>query len=131
MIRYLGQLFASMGKHLGEPALALVIILSIWVMYVGTGAKLPVVSLILGIIVFQFGVASWRLYHRQQVSIATKQGLLELDEVDRVESEQNLRKHYEHREESLNERHEAYVKSLVDDIAGLSRELVQMRGERA
>ncbi len=116
-----------MGKHLGEPALALVVIMTIWVMYVGTGAKLPLLPLIVGIIVFQFGVASWRLYRRQQVSIATKQGLLDLDEVDRVESEQNLRAHYEHREERLNQRHEAHVKRLVEDIAGLTRELVQMR----
>ena len=127
MIRYLGQLFASIGKHLGEPALALLVVATIGIMYIGTGSRLPVLPLIVGIIVFQFGVASWRLYRRQQVSMATKQGLLDLDEVDRVESEQTLRAHYEHRQERLNQRHETYVKRLVEDIAGLSRELVQMR----
>jgi hypothetical protein len=116
-----------MGKHLGEPALALVVVATIGIMYIGAGSRLPVLPLIVGIIVFQFGVASWRLYRRQQVSMATKQGLLDLDEVDRVECEQNLRAHYEHREERLNQRHEAYVKRLVEDIAGLSRELILMR----
>jgi hypothetical protein len=116
-----------MGKHLGEAALTLLVVLTISIMYIGAGSRLPVLPLIMGVIVFQFSVASWRLYRRQQVSIATKQGLLDLDEVDRVESEQNLRAHYEHRQERLNQRHEAYVQRLVEDIAGLTRELVQMR----
>jgi len=119
-----------MGKHLGEPALAILAVVTIGILYIGTGSRLPVLPLIVGIIVFQFSVASWRLYRRQQVSMATKQGLLDLDEVDRVESEQNLRAQYEHRQERLNQRHETYVKRLVEDIAGLSRELVQMRDAR-
>ena len=107
MTRYLGQLFVSMGKHLGELALALVIVATISIMYTGNWSKLPLVPLIVGIIVFQFSVASWRVYRRQQVSLATKQGLLDLDEVDRVEFESNLRAQHAHREERLNQRREA------------------------
>ena len=71
MIRYFGLLIVSMSKHLGEAALALLIAITVGVLYVGTGLKLPVLQLILAIAVFQFGVASWRLYRTQKVSIAT------------------------------------------------------------
>jgi hypothetical protein len=127
MIRYIGQLFRSMGEHLGEPALALVVVATISMLYIGSASRLPVLSLIVGMIAFQLTIASWRLYRTQQISIATKQTRLDLDEVDRVQSEQHLRAHYEHREKRLEQRHVAYVKRLTEDIAGLSRELVGMR----
>jgi hypothetical protein len=127
MIRYIGQLFRSMGEHLGEPALALVVVATISMLYIGSASRLPVLSLIVGMIAFQLTIASWRLYRTQQISIATKQTRLDLDEVGRVQSEQHLRAHYEHREKRLEQRHVAYVKRLTEDIAGLSRELVGMR----
>ena len=128
VIRYFGKLVASMGKHLGEPALALVVVASFSILYIGSASRLPLLSLIAGMIVFQFAMASWRLYRTQQISIAAKQTRLDLDEVDRVENEQHLRAHYEHREKRLEQRHVAYVKRLAEDIAGLSRELVEMQG---
>src|ERR1700720_399484 len=68
VIRYSGQLLQSMSKHLGEAALALLIALTVGVLFAGAGLNLPVLPLVLAIVVFQLGVASWRVYHTQRVS---------------------------------------------------------------
>ncbi len=116
-----------MGKHLGEPALALLIAMTVGVLYVGAGLKLPLLPLVLAIVVFQFGVASWRLYRRQQISIATTRSLRNLDAFDRVKSEQRLTAQYEHRERRLEQWHDAQVRRLIDDVADVSRQLTQLR----
>ena len=130
MIRYVGQLIVSMGRHLGEAALALLIAVTVGILYAGAGLSLPVLQLVLAIVVFQFGVASWRLYRTQQVSIATTRSLRNLDDFDRVKSEQRLRAHYEHRERRLEQWHSAQVKRLIDNVADISRELTQMQDAR-
>ena len=127
MIRYLTQLITSMAKHLGEPALAILIAATVGVLYFASGLKLPVLSLVMAVVVFQFGVASWRLYRAQQVSIATTRNLRNLDELERAQSEQRLKAHYEHRERRLEQWHTAQVKRLINDVADVSRQLNQMR----
>lgn len=121
-MRYAGQLFTSMGKHLGEAALVLLIATTVGVLYVGAGLKLPVLQLVLAMIVFQFAIASWRLFRTQQISIATTRSLRNLDDFERVKSEQQLRAHYEHREQRLEQSHQAPVKRLADNIAEVDRQ---------
>jgi len=127
VIRYIVQLMTLMGKQLGETALALLIAVTVGVLLSGAGLNVPVLQLVLAIVVFQFGVASWRLYRTQQVSIATARSLRNLDDLERVKSEQRLKAHYEHRERRLEQWHTAQVKRLVDDVADVSRQLTQMR----
>jgi len=130
VIDYAGQLMISMGRHLEEAALVLLIAVSVGAFYIGAALSPPVLQLVLAIVVFQFSVASWRLFRSQQVSIATTRSLRNLDESDRVNSEQRLRAHYEHRERRLEQWHNAQVKRLVDNAADMSRELTQMQDTR-
>lgn len=67
MIRYLGQLIISMRVHLGEAALAILIAVTVGAWYAGAGLNPPVLQLVLAIVVFQFAVASWRLFRGRQV----------------------------------------------------------------
>ncbi|HLJ74913.1 MAG TPA: hypothetical protein VKU62_10035 [Thermoanaerobaculia bacterium] len=130
MIGYMGQLIISMGRHLEEAALVLLVAVTVGAFYVRAGMSPPVLQLVLAIVVFQFGVASWRLYRTQQVSIATTRSLRNLDEFDRVNSEQRLRAHYEHRERRLEQWHNAHVKRLIDNVSDVSRELTHMQETR-
>ncbi len=128
MIRYMGQLFVSMGKHLGEPALVLLIAVTISVMYVGAGLKPPLLPLLMAVILLQFVVASWRVYRTQQIVITTKQSLADLDACDRAQSEQSLRTHYHHREQRQEQRYEANLKRLDANIAALT---ARLRGDHS
>jgi hypothetical protein len=123
VIRYVSLLFASTGKHLGEPALVLLIAVTISVMYVGTGLKPPLLPLLMAMILLQFVVASWRVYRTQQIVITTKQSLADLDAFDRAQSEQSLRTHYHHREQRQEQRYEANLKRLDANIAALTARL--------
>lgn len=137
---YLRQIFGSIRKHRGEPALALVCVLTISVVYFWAGARLhlrasdvthdlaiglvgSLLPLVVAVILLQFAVAAWRVYRNQQIAIITKQTLLDLDEFDRAQSEQNLRTHYGHREERLQQRYEAQVKTLNENVAALTTRL--------
>jgi len=71
VIRYFGQLAVSMSRHLEEAALALLIAVTVGILYAGAGWDIPVLQLVLAIAVLQFGLASWRLHRRQQVLVAT------------------------------------------------------------
>jgi ABC-type nickel/cobalt efflux system permease component RcnA len=120
-----------MSKHLGEAALALLIALTFGVLFAGAGLNLPALQLVMAIIVFQLGVASWRVYYTQRVSIATTRSLRNLDEFERVQSEQHLKARYAHRERRLEQRHHAHVKRLINNVAEVSRQLTQMRDTRS
>ena len=130
MIRYAAQLITSMGRHLGEALLALLIAVTAGILYAGAGWNVPVLQLVLAIVFFQFAAASWRIYRTQQISIATTRSLRNLDEFDRVKSELRIRSHFEHRERRLEQWHTAQVKRLIDDAADVSRELTQMHDAR-
>jgi hypothetical protein len=134
---YLRQIFGSIRKHRGEPILAMVCLIAIAVVYIWAGATLhlqasdatpnsaigligSLLPFVMAFVLLQFAVAAWRLYRNQQISITTKQTLLDLDEVDRAQSEQNLRAHYANREQRLEQRYEAQVKRLNDNIVALT-----------
>jgi hypothetical protein len=76
-------LFRRQGKGRREPlflfhpeaAFALLIAVTVGVLFARAGLKLPVLPLVLAIVVFQLSVASWRVYHTQRVSIATTRSL--------------------------------------------------------
>ena len=119
-----------MSKHPGEAALALLIALTVGVLCAGAGLNLPVLQLVLAIVVFQLGVASWRVYSTQRLSIATTRCLRNLDEFERVQSEERLRARYTHRERRLEQWHHAHVKRLIEDVAEVSRQLTQMQDAR-
>ena len=127
MIRYVNQLLAAMGRHVGEVAVAILIAGTVGVLYDVAGLNVPVMQLVLAIVIFQFGVASWRLYRTQQVSLATTRNLRNLDTLERVQSEQRIRTHYEHRERRLEQWHTAQVKRLIDDVAVVSQELAHLK----
>ncbi len=142
MPEYLARLFGSMGKHRLEAAMGLSTVMAISVLYVWIGVRLHLqgglalsflrffAPMMMAVLLFEVAAATWRLYRDQQISITTKQTLLDLEVIERVESEQNLRAHYVSREEHLHERHEAYVKRLTEDIAGLNEQLTRIRAER-
>lgn len=107
---YIGQIFGSMRKHRWESALVLAfIIIYIFAGSFRTTVLLPVV---VALLMLQLTVASWRVYRTQQIVIGTKQTLIDLDDLDRAESEQRLRAHYVHREEKLTEKISALTARL-------------------
>ena len=137
---YVRQILGSIRKHRGEPALLLVCLITISIVYVWAAASLQLritdvtrelaigvvaslLPLIAVILVLQFAVASWRLYRNQQIVLATKQTLLDLNEFDRAESEHKLQAQQVKREEGLQGRYEADVTRLEENIAALTRGL--------
>src|SRR5439155_24220247 len=107
---YVRQILGSIRKHRGEPALLLICLITISLVYVWAASSLQrrvtditrelaigvagsLVPLIAAMLVLQLAVASWRLYRNQQVALATKQTLLDLNEFDRAESEHKLQAH--------------------------------------
>ena len=137
---YVRQILGSIRKHRGEPALLLVCLITISLVYVWAAASLQLrvtditpelaigvvgslLPLIAVVLVLQFAVASWRLYRNQQIALATKQTLLDLNEFDRAESEHKLQAHHMKREEGLQGRYEADVTRLEENIAALTRGL--------
>jgi hypothetical protein len=137
---YVRQILGSIRKHRGEPALVLVCLITISIVYVWAAASLQLrvtditrefaigvfgslLPLFAVMLVLQFAVASWRLYRNQQIALATKQTLLDLNEFDRAESEHKLRAHHVKREEGLQGRFEADVTRLEENIAALTRRL--------
>lgn len=137
---YVRQILGSIRKHRGEPALLLICLITISLVYVWAAASLQLrvtditrelaigvagslLPLIAVMLVLQFAVASWRLYRNQQVALATKQTLLDLNEFDRAESEHKLQAHHVKREEGLRGRYEADVTRLEENIMALTRGL--------
>jgi len=137
---YVRQILGSIRKHRGEPALLLACLITISIVYVWAAASLQLratditrelvigvvgslLPLIAVILVLQFAVASWRLYRNQQIALATKQTLLDLNEFDRAESEHKLQAQQVKREEGLQGRYEADVTRLEENIAALTRGL--------
>jgi len=137
---YVRQILGSIRKHRGEPALLLVCLITISIVYVWAAASLQLritdvtrelaigvvaslLPLIAVILVLQFAVASWRLYRNQQIALATKQTLLDLNEFDRAESEHKLQAQQVKREEVLQGRYETDVTRLEENIAALTRGL--------
>ena len=137
---YVRQILGSIRKHRGEPALLLVCLITISLVYAWAAASLQLrvtditrelaigvvgslLPLIAVMIVLQFAVASWRLYRNQQIALATKQTLLDLNEFDRAESEHKLQAQHVKREEGLEGRYEADVTRLEENIAALTRGL--------
>ena len=137
---YVRQILGSIRKHRGEPALLMVCLITIGIVYVWAAASLQLrvtditrelaigvigslLPLIAVMLVLQLTVASWRLYRNQQISLATKQMLLDLNEFDRAASEHKLQAHFGKREEVLQGRYEADVTRLEENIAALTRGL--------
>jgi len=135
---YVGKILGSIRRHRGEPVLVLIWLLTISVVYVWAGVSLhlrtsditrelavgvigSLLPLVAVMILLQFAVAAWRLYRNQQIALATKQTLLDLNAFDRAESEQDLPVHYVRREERLHGRYEADVTRLKENIAALTR----------
>jgi hypothetical protein len=137
---YVRQILGSIRKHRGEPALVLVCLITISIVYVWAatslqlrvsditrelaigvvGSLLPLVAMML---VLQFAVASWRLYRNQQIALATKQTLLDLNAFDRAESEHKLQAYHVKQVEGLQGRYESDLTRLEANIAALTRGL--------
>jgi hypothetical protein len=79
LIRYASHLIVSMWQHIGEAALVILIAFTVAAFYVSAGLTPPVLQLVLAVVLFEFGIASWRLYRTQQVSIATARSLRNID----------------------------------------------------
>lgn len=139
---YARQILGSIRRHRGEPLLVLVCLVTISIVYVWAAASLQLrvtditreltigvvaslLPLIAVMLVLQFAVASWRLYRNQQIALATKQTLLDLNEFDRAESEHKLQAHRVKQEEGLQGRYETDVTRLEENIAALT---VGLRG---
>jgi hypothetical protein len=111
---YVRQIFDSLRKHPWESALVVAcIIIYLWAGPLRTSVLLP---LVVATLMLQIAVAGWRVYRTQQIVITAKQTLIDLDDLDRADSEQKLRAHYVHREEKL-----------TDKIAALT---ARLRGEQ-
>jgi len=128
---YTRQILGSIQKHPGELALGACALITLGVVYAAGFTRYlslqSLASLIVAALLLHVALAAWRLNRNQQISITTKQTLLDLDAFDRAESEQTLRAHYQKREEGIQTRHEADVKKLSDRVAGLK---LQLRGDQ-
>lgn len=137
---YVRQILGSIRKHRGEPALVLVCLVTSGIVYFWAGTSLhlrgsditrelaigvvgSLLTLVAVMLVLQFAVASWRLYRNQEIALATKQTLLDLNEFDRAESEQKLQARSVKREGRLQGRYESDVTRLKENIAALTRGL--------
>lgn len=124
---YVRELLGSVRKHRLESVLALIFVITLAVLFLSTGGGLALVGsllpLLMAMILFQFVVASWRVYRTQQLGSTTNQYLADLDAFDRAQSEQSLRTHYHHREQRQEQRYEANLRKLDKNIATLTARL--------
>jgi hypothetical protein len=66
LIRYAGRLIFSMWQNLGEAALAGLIAITVAAFYVSAGLTPPVLQLVIAVVLFEIGMASWRCIARSQ-----------------------------------------------------------------
>ena len=127
---YLRELVAISWRHRGELAAALSCGIAVVLVMLGIRSQLHLPQLLLvllpaigAVLLLEAGLAAWRLHRRQEVSLATRQSLLDLNTADRAELEQHLLSRYQRRERRIGERNEARVERLTGEIAALSARL--------
>ena len=124
---YLRELVAISWSHRGELTAAVICGIAVVLATLGMRSQLhsPELLLVLlpaigAVLLLETGVAAWRLHRRQEVALATRQSLLDLNAADRAELEQRLLSRYQRRERRIGERNEARVERLTGEIAALS-----------
>jgi hypothetical protein len=120
---YLREIFANSFRHGGEitAAVGCVIVAVLATMALGGRGNLLVVlpPAVGAVLMLEVGVAAWRLHRRQQVALATRQSLLDLNASDLADLEGRLVARFRSRERRIGERNEARVQRLTDEIAAL------------
>jgi len=124
---YLHELVAISWRHGGELTAAMICGIAVVLATLGIRSQLQLPQLLLvllpaigAVLLLETGVAAWRLHRRQEVALATRQSLLDLNAGDRAELEQRLLSRYQRRERRIGERNEARVERLTGEIAALS-----------
>jgi hypothetical protein len=124
---YLRELMAISWSHRGELTAAVTLAVAVAVATLGVRSQLDLPRLLLvlvpavvAVLLLETAAAAWRLHRRQEVSLATRQSLLDLNAADRAELEQRLRSRYQRRERRIGERNEARIERLNSEIAALS-----------
>jgi hypothetical protein len=143
-LTYLTELLATWLRHGGELAVGLVGVVVIGLTaltmrsllhvqaFGGPGHVLLVLlPLIAAVLLFQAAVAAWRLYHRQQITLAATRSLLDLNVTDRADLEQRLRTRYRRREARIQERNGARLERMAGEIAALQSEVMGRSHRRA
>ena len=130
---YLGELLAISRRHGGELAatvggvvgavLATLAVRS-WTQLTPLGGFRQVLVILLpaiaAVLLLEAAVTAWRLHRRQEVALATRQTLLDLNTADRAELEQRLLSRYQRRERRIGDRNEARIERLNNEIAMLT-----------
>ena len=132
-LTYLGELLAISWRHGGEITLAVSSVIAVVLTALGMrswwrlqdlggpwGVLLVVLPPVVAVLLLETGVATWRLHRRQQVALATRQTLLDLNAGEREELERHVAARYRRRERRIGERNEARVERLNNEIAALS-----------
>ncbi len=101
---YLRELVAISWSHRGELTAAVIWAIAVVIATLGIRSQLALPRLLLvllpaivAVLLLETGAAAWRLHRRQEVSLATRQSLLDLNAADRAELEHRLRSRYQRR----------------------------------
>lgn len=123
---YLRELVAISWSHRGELTAAVIWAIAVVIAALAIRSQLDALRLLLvllpaivAVLLLETGAAAWRLHRRQEVSLATRQSLLDLNAADRAELEHHLHSRYQRRERRIGERNEARVERLTGEIAAL------------
>jgi len=132
-LAYLGELLAISWRHRGEIAIAVSSVIAVVLAVLGMRSwwhlqdlggpwrvSLVILPPVVAVLLLETGVAAWRLHRRQEVALATRQTLLDLNAGERAELESRLLARYQRRERRIGERNEARVERLNNEIAALT-----------
>jgi len=132
-LAYLGKIFATSRRHGGELTAAVICVIAAvlatlvvrsWLHLRDLGGSGNVLLVLLpaigAVLMFEAALAAWRLHRRQLVTLATRQTLLDLDAIDRVELERHLLARYRRRERRIEMRNEVRIQRLTSEIDALT-----------
>ena len=131
-LTYLGKLLAISWRHGGEIAIAVSSVVAVVLAALGMlswwqpqdldgpwRVLLVILPPVVAVLLLETAVAAWRLHRRQEVALATRQTLLDLNAGERADLESRLLARYQRRERRIGERNEARVERLNNEIAAL------------
>lgn len=131
-LTYLAELAASTWSHSRELLFTGACAVAVWLSAFGAlsplrfqapGSRLQTaIALLLplfAMLAFAATAASWRLYRRQGIALATSRTLIDLNAAERADFEHRLRGRYRRREARIDERNQARVERLDSEIAAL------------
>jgi hypothetical protein len=127
-LSYAVEIVAMSWRHGGELAVTVTCVGVIGLMASFSGLRHVLLILMVpttAALVLHAAVSGWRLYRRQAVAIATTRSLLDSNAQDQADLERHLLNRYRRREARIQERNEARIERLDDEIASLQAGVIE------